>query len=99
MQRSAWNFGRELPKDRASPRLAELVQCNINFPRGYPYRWEASLPSIFSVGQFVRFRKLTGGIYEVVRVLPLVEDGAALYLLRSTLGAEAVARHHELEKA
>jgi len=57
------------------------------------------LPSIFSVGQFVRFRKLTGGIYEVVRVLPLVEDGAALYLLRSTFGAEAVARHHELEKA
>lgn len=57
------------------------------------------MPSIFSVGQFVRFRKPTGGIYEVVRVLPLVDNGVTLYLLRSTQGAEAVARHHEIEKA
>ncbi|MCB5175821.1 MULTISPECIES: hypothetical protein [Microvirga] len=57
------------------------------------------MQSVFSVGQFVRFRKLTGGIYEIVRVLPLVDEGAALYLLRSTQGAEAIARHHEIEKA
>jgi hypothetical protein len=60
---------------------------------------EARVLSIFSVGQFVRFRKLSGGIYEVVRVLPLIDDGATLYLLRSTQGEEAVARHHEIEKA
>ncbi|HZH50847.1 MAG TPA: hypothetical protein VEZ16_03095 [Microvirga sp.] len=53
---------------------------------------------IYSVGQFVRFRRMTS-MFEVVRILPVVEDGAALYLIRSTHGEEAIARHHELRKA
>lgn len=59
---------------------------------------EATMRPIYSVGQFVRFRRMTS-MFEVVRILPVVEDGAALYLIRSTHGEEAIARHHELRKA
>lgn len=53
---------------------------------------------VFSVGQFVRYRR-GAGVFEVVRILPVVEDGMALYLIRSTHGDEAIARHHEIRKA
>jgi hypothetical protein len=57
------------------------------------------MQSSFSVGQFVRFRKVSGRIYEIIRILPLEDEGTTLYLIRNTQGAEAIARHSEIERA
>ena len=54
---------------------------------------------LFSVGQFVRARALGSGIHEVVRVLPLLDDGMRLYVVKSARGVETVARHEDLELA
>jgi hypothetical protein len=54
---------------------------------------------VFSVGQFVRAKGRAGGICEIVRILPLLDHGAALYLVRNEQGAEIIVRHHEIEKA
>ncbi len=56
------------------------------------------MPSAFAVGQLVRVRE-TGRICEVVRTLPVVENGMRLYVIRSEHGAELIAQHHELARA
>jgi hypothetical protein len=59
---------------------------------------EAQMRFVYSVGQFVRFRRMAG-VYEIIRILPVMEEGGALYLIRSTQGIETIARHHEIQKA
>ena len=59
---------------------------------------ESVMQSAFAVGQLVRVRG-TGRLCEVVRVLPVTEDGVLLYLIRSEQGAERITRHHELARA
>jgi hypothetical protein len=54
---------------------------------------------LFSVGQLVRMRKAAGGICEVVRILPVVDDGIVLYVIRSEQGAEMIVRQRELGRA
>ena len=54
---------------------------------------------VFSVGQFVRAKGRAGGICEIVRILPLLDHGVALYLVRNEQGAEIIVRHHEIGKA
>ena len=56
------------------------------------------MQSAFVVGQLVRVRG-TGPQCEVVRVLPVTEDGVLLYVIRSEQGAERITRHHELARA
>jgi negative regulator of sigma E activity len=57
------------------------------------------MQSEFSVGQLVRVCKMAGRLCEVVRVLPVTEEGRHLYLIRSEQGAELIVRHHELRRA
>ena len=59
---------------------------------------ERVMQSAFVVGQLVRVRG-TGRLCEVVRVLPVTEDGMLLYVIRSEHGAERITRHHELARA
>jgi hypothetical protein len=59
---------------------------------------ESVMQSAFIVGQLVRVRE-TGRICEVVRILPVVENGMLLYVIRSEQGAELIARQHELARA
>jgi hypothetical protein len=54
---------------------------------------------VFSVGQFVRAKKRAGGICEIVRILPVLDHGVVLYLVRDEQGAEIIVRHHEIGKA
>jgi hypothetical protein len=56
------------------------------------------MQSAFVVGQLVRV-KGTGRLCEVVRVLPVTEDGMLLYVIRSEQGAERITQHHELVRA
>lgn len=56
------------------------------------------MQSAFVVGQLVRVRE-TGRLCEVVRVLPVVEDGMLLYVIRSEQGAELIVRQYELGRA
>jgi len=44
-------------------------------------------------------RKAAGGICEVVRILPVVDDGMVLYVIRSEQGTEMIVRQHELGRA
>ena len=48
---------------------------------------ERVMQSAFVVGQLVRV-KGTGRLCEVVRVLPVTEDGMLLYVIRSEQGAD-----------
>jgi hypothetical protein len=80
-------------------RLAGFVHCTIKSTRAGSYAGGGLMQSSFSVGQFVRLRKVMGRIYEIIRILPLEDDGTTLYVIRSTHGAEAVARHSEIERA
>ena len=57
------------------------------------------MPSVFTVGQLVRVRKTAGRVCEVVRILPVTEEGRLLYLIRSEQGAELIVSHHELKRA
>jgi hypothetical protein len=59
---------------------------------------ESVMQSAFVVGQLVRVRG-TGRLCEVVRVLPVTEDGMFLYVIKSEQGAERITRHHELARA
>jgi hypothetical protein len=59
---------------------------------------ESVMRYAFVVGQLVRVSG-TGRLYEVVRVLPVTEDGVLLYVIRSEQGAELITRHHELARA
>jgi hypothetical protein len=52
----------------------------------------------FVVGQLVRVRP-TGRICEVMRILPVVEDGMLLSVIRSEQGAELIVRQYELGRA
>jgi hypothetical protein len=54
------------------------------------------MQSVFSIGQLIRIRRMTRRICEVVRVLPVAEDGMLLYVIRSEQGAELIARQYEL---
>jgi hypothetical protein len=54
---------------------------------------------LFSVGQLVRMRQAAGRICEVVRILPVVDDGMVVYMIRSEQGAEMIVRQHELGRA
>jgi hypothetical protein len=54
---------------------------------------------VFSVGQFVRAKGRAGGICQIIRILPLLDHGVALYLVRNEQGAEIIVRHHEIGKA
>jgi hypothetical protein len=54
---------------------------------------------VFTVGQLVRVRKTAGRVCEVVRVLPVTEEGRLLYLIRSEQGDELIVSHHELRRA
>lgn len=62
------------------------------------FELDGVMGSAFVVGQLVRIRE-TGRICEVVRTLPVVEDGMLLYVIRSEHGAELIARHHDLARA
>jgi hypothetical protein len=79
--------------------VADFVQRTIKCPTAGSFAGGGLMQSSFSVGQFVRFRKVTGRIYEIIRILPLEDGGTTLYVIRSTHGAEAVARHSEIERA
>ncbi len=57
------------------------------------------MQSAFTIGQLVRVRKTTGRVCEVVRFLPVMEEGRLLYLIRSEQGAELIVSHHELRRA
>jgi hypothetical protein len=57
------------------------------------------MQSAFTVGQLVRVRKMAGCLCEVVRILPDMEQGRHLYLIRSEQGAELIVTHHELRRA
>jgi hypothetical protein len=54
---------------------------------------------VFAVGQFVRVKERAGGICEIVRILPVLDHGVALYLVRNEQGAEIIVRHHEIGRA
>jgi hypothetical protein len=56
---------------------------------------ESVMQSAFLVGQLVRVRG-TRRLCEVVRILPVVEDGMLLYVIRSEQGAELIVRQSEL---
>ena len=63
-------------------------------------RWlECSVQHVFPIGQFVRMKGRTGGLCEVVRILPVLDHGVALYIIRNEQGAEVIVRHHEIGKA
>jgi hypothetical protein len=57
------------------------------------------MQSVFTVGQLVRVRTMAGRLCEVVRILPVTEEGRHLYLIRSEQGAELIVSHHELSRA
>jgi negative regulator of sigma E activity len=57
------------------------------------------MKSVFTVGQLVRVTKIAGRLCEVVRILPVTEEGRHLYLIRSEQGAELIVSHHELRRA
>ncbi len=48
------------------------------------------IQAVFSVGELVRVRKYSGGIYEITRILPVTEDGALLYLIRDRKGIQTI---------
>jgi hypothetical protein len=50
-------------------------------------------------GQLVRLRKPDSGIHEIVRVLPVADEGTALYLIRSRRGMESIVKQHEIKRA
>jgi hypothetical protein len=56
------------------------------------------MQSAFIVGQLVRVRE-TGRICVGVRILPVVENGKLLYVIRSEQVAELIARQHEFARA
>jgi hypothetical protein len=56
------------------------------------------MQSGFTVGQLVRVGG-TGRLFEVVRILPVTEEGRLLYLIRSEQGSELIVSHHELRRA
>ena len=64
-----------------------------------PFGVEDVMQPLFSVGQLVRMRQAAGGICEVVRILPVVDDGMILYVIRSEQGDEVIVRQHELGRA
>jgi len=57
------------------------------------------MQSAFTIGQLVRVRKMGGRLCEVVRILPVTDEGRHLYLVRSEQGAELIVPHHELRRA
>jgi hypothetical protein len=60
---------------------------------------ERAMQFAYIVGQLVRLRKPDSGIYEIVRVLPVADEGTALYVIRSKRGAESIAKQHEIKRA
>ena len=50
----------------------------------------------FSPGEFVRVCRSTHYIYEVVLVLPIVDNGSALYVISNNQEAEMIVKHHQL---
>ncbi len=60
---------------------------------------ERPVHHVFSVGQLVRTKERAGGIGEIVRILPVLDHGVALYVVRNEQGAEIIVRHHEIGKA
>jgi hypothetical protein len=55
--------------------------------------------SFFSPGEFVRVRRSTSSIYEVVRILPIVDQGGALNVISNKQGAEMIVKQHQLMRA
>ena len=53
----------------------------------------------FSPGELVRVRRSTHCIYVVVRILPIVDDGAALYVIGNKQGAKMIVKHLQLMRA
>jgi hypothetical protein len=58
---------------------------------------------VYKVGQLVRTRgrntDRTGGVYEVVRLMPPGPDGVPLYQVKGSGGGERVMTETEIEKA
>jgi hypothetical protein len=55
--------------------------------------------SFVSPGELVRVRWSTSSIYEVVRILPIMDHGDALYVISNKQGAEMIVKQHQLMRA
>jgi hypothetical protein len=53
----------------------------------------------FAPGEFVRVRRSTRCIYEVVRILPILDHGTVLYVISNKQNAEMIVKQHQLMRA
>jgi hypothetical protein len=101
---SADRTGRDADRFTASDHSANnrttIQTCDRQtWTSGSRFGLEDVMQPLFSVGQLVRMRRAAGGIYEVVRILPVVDDGIVLYVIRSEQGADMIVRQRELGRA